>query len=202
VEERLDFEPPERRPRRVTPRRKGPDPKQVRLGLAALLVVALVIFGLVKLLGGDDNGGGGSSNVGPVAVSESKLASKAGDVDHPVYWVGTEPGIDQYEFTSTEDGRVYVRYLTQGAEAGDERSSFLTVGTYSVPNAQDALQTAADAGGKAVQPGQGFSLLESPNGKSTYVVLDDQPDLQIEIYDPKPGNALKLAQSQALRPLN
>jgi hypothetical protein len=189
----MDFDSRGRRARRLTLRRR----KQVRLGLAVLLVVALVIFGLVKLLDSDDGG----SNVGPVAVSESQLTSKAADVNHPVYWVGPQPGTDQYEFTSTEDGRVYVRYLTQGAKAGDKRPSFLTVGTYSVPNAKDALQRAAEGGSKAVQPGQGFSLLESASGKSTYVVLDDQPDLQIEIYDPKPGNSLKFAQSGALRPV-
>jgi hypothetical protein len=167
----------------------------------ALLVVAALIFGLVKLLGGDDSSNA-PPKVGPIALSEAKLADEASAVGHPVYWLGTVPGTETYEFTATEDGRVYVRYLTQGAKAGDPHPNFLTVGTYSIPDAKDALQRASDTGGGQVQQEQGYSLLGGPTRTSTYVVFDDQPDLQIEIYDPRPGKSLKLAKSGTLQPVD
>ena len=179
------------------------DVRTVRIGLGALLVVALLVFGAVKLFGGDDNDNGGSgSSEGPVGLSASELEGKAGDLDHAAYWLGPQPNTDQYELTSTPDGRIYIRYLTDGAEPGDARASFTSVGTYSVPDATKALDNAADAGGtKGVQKEAGFSLLQAANGLSVYVVFDDEPDLQVEVYSPTPGIALRLAKSGDLQPL-
>ena len=179
------------------------DVRTVRIGLGVLLVIALLIFGAVKLFGGDDNGsGGGGSTEGPVGLSASELADKAGDLDHTAYWLGPMPDVDQYELTSTPDGRIYIRYLTQGAKAGDTRASFLSVGTYDIPDALDALRTAEKAGGtKGITQAPGATLLQAGNGLSTYIVLDDKPDLQIEIYSPKPGESFRLAKSGDLEPL-
>jgi hypothetical protein len=178
------------------------DVRTVRIWLAALLVIALLIFGAVKLFGGDDDGNGGGSTEGPVGLSASELQDKAGGLDHTAYWLGTRPGVDSYELTSTPDGRIYIRYLTEGAKAGDTRASFLSVGTYEIPDALDALRTAEKAGGtKGITQSPGATLLQGGNGLSTYVVLDDEPDLQIEIYDPTPGESFKLAKSEDLEPL-
>ena len=36
------------------------------------------------------------------------------------------------ELSETGKARVYLRYLTEGAEAGDPRPAFLTAGTYAL----------------------------------------------------------------------
>lgn len=177
------------------------DARTVRLGVAGLVVIALVIFGATKLLGDDDDGGDGSASE-PVGLSESELIDKADEFDHPAYWLGPLPGVDEYELTDVPDERVYIRYLGSDADPGDPRANFVTVGTYEIPDAMDALRQAEDAGGtKGIRKGDGFSFLEATNELSTYVVFDDQPDLQIEIFDPNPGNSLDFATSAALRPL-
>jgi hypothetical protein len=175
------------------------DTRTVRLGLAGLVVVAVIVFLAVKLLGGDDDN---TDTDGPVGLSEEELIDRAGDFDHPIYWVGPDPSVDQYELTATSDGRVYVRYLVSGAAPGDQRPSFRTVGTYEVADAKVSLQTSKDAGGTgSLTHENGFDLLRGGSRQNVYVALDDQTGLQIEIFDPQPGAALELAKSGALKPI-
>jgi hypothetical protein len=178
------------------------DVRTVRIGLGALLVIALLIFGLVKIFGGDDNDNGGGGESGPVGLSASELIDKAGSLDHTVYWLGPISDVDQYELTTTPDGRIYIRYLTEGAKPGDASAGFTSVGTYDIPDAKKALRNAEEAGGtKGIQQGDGYSLLQAANGLSTYVVFDDEPDLQVEVYSPNAGESLELAKSGDLEPL-
>jgi hypothetical protein len=48
----------------------------------------------------------------------------------------------------------------------------------------------------------GFELRKGTSGQNEYVVFDDQPDLQIEIFHLTPGRALQFAKSGALQPLS
>jgi hypothetical protein len=153
---------------------------------------------LVKVLGGDDNT---DQNGQAVGLSQSELIDKSGGFEHPAYWVGPRPGTDQYELTSTTDGRIYIRYLTGGAAVGVNEPQYLTVGTYAVPNASQALENAAAAGGTKVSHQKGFDLLKEVGGKGVYVVFNDQPDLQIEIFSPTPGQASSLATDGSLQPV-
>jgi hypothetical protein len=177
------------------------DPITVRRGIAALIVVvALVALGVI-LLGGDDSD---ESTPGEaVALSESELLGQAESLGHPTYWVGPRPGTTSYELTATPDGRNYVRYLTGEAQAGDPQPSFLTIGTYSVPNARQALRKASNEsnGGEKVAHHSGYEVLAGASGSNAYVVFDNQPDLQIEVFSPEPGQAVELAESGVLRPL-
>jgi hypothetical protein len=166
----------------------------VLAAVIALLAAGLLVFLGTRLLDEDDEGG-------PVAYSERELVDQAGEFDHPVYWVGPQPAISEYELTETEDGPVYIRYLTAGKEPGDPDPEFLSVGTYPLPNAVKQMREGEAAGGQELSRQADYSLQVGANGKSAYVVFDDQPDLQIEIFDPQPGVATKLAKSAALRPL-
>jgi hypothetical protein len=178
------------------------DPVTVRRAIAGLIAATVLVVLAIVIFGGDDDSGGGSSGEA-VALSESELLEKSGTLGHPTYWVGPRPGTTSYELTTTPDGRNYIRYLTGDAEAGDPLPSFLTVGTYSVPNAKQALQKAIEGGeGKVkVSHHDGYEVLAGGSGANAYVVFDDQPDLQIEVFSPRPGEALKLANSGALIPL-
>ena len=190
------------------PGAKKLDVKTVRLGFAALLVVVAVIVGAVVLLGGDDSDNGSSESSSEegkevVALSESELLARASSLGHVVYWIGPRVGTESYELTTSSDGDVYIRYLIGGAEAGDPKSEFLTVGTYPVADATQALQMGADAaeGGPTVSREDGYEVLGSEDETNAYVVFDDQPELQVEIYSPQTGEANDLATSGALKPL-
>ena len=175
---------------------RGPDTRTLRQGLLAIVVIAAVIFGLVKLLGDDDSNG----DEGPVGLSESELMEEAGSFSTPVYWVGPRPGTDQYELTRTEDGRIYVRYLTGSAEVGAQTPDYLTVGTYPVAGAKQALRRSQEEGGtEGLLELPGRDVLKGGSGQNVYVALNDQPDLQIEIFDPTPGRALRFAKEGALQ---
>jgi hypothetical protein len=175
------------------------DVKTVRLGLLCLVIAAAIGFGLVALLGGDDDDDAGNSEA-PVALSESELIAEAANFSHPAYWIGPLPDVDAYELTNLSDGRIYIRYLTGGAEAGDTRPNFLTIGTYAKPDAAAALDDAEKAGGtKGLSQEDGFTLLEGGSGLNAYMVFDDQPDLQVEIYGPGEGDAVELAKSGAVK---
>jgi hypothetical protein len=157
----------------------------VRLWIAGLIVVVIVAAVGVALLGGSDSDE--SSSSGAVALSESELLTEASAFSHPAFWVGPRPGTKSYELTATPDGRIYIRYLTGDAQAGAPRPDFLTIGTYSVPGARQALRKASRTSGS--------------EKVSRYVVFDNEPDLQIEVFSPEPGEAAELAASGSLTPL-
>ncbi len=173
------------------------DPRTIRMVVVGLAIAALAVFLIAKLLGDDDSEG--TAAQGPITLSEEELLDRAGDFPHPVYWVGPQPGADRYELTSTADGRVYVRYVKADTPAG-EKKTYLTVGTYPVSDGPVSLSTAAEDSGADLLQGSGFQYLVS--GKSSvYVVMDDQPGFQLEIFDPRPNRSLQLVESGAVRPV-
>lgn len=187
------------------PNLKKLDVKTVRLGMLGLLVVVGVVVGAIALFGGDSGGGSEGSEAEPeaVALSESELLAQAGTLGGPVYWIGPRAGTESYELGTPPDGRVYIRYLTGGAKAGDPRPDFLTIGTYPVPNARQALQSATKGAeeNQKLSQHEGYEVLASNEETNAYVVFDDQPELQVEIYSPQAGEAAQLATSGALKPL-
>jgi lipopolysaccharide exporter len=187
-------------------RRRGPaklDADTTRIAIAALLGVAFVVVLAVDQIGGDGSSGAGSSQPGEqtVTLSEADLLERADALGHVAYWVGPRPGTDRYELQTDANGNIFVRYLTAGATARDPRSDFLTVGTYPVPEASKALEQAARTTGRdqALSRHEGFEALSSTD--AAYVVFDQQPELQVEVYSPRPGEAAELATSGALTPL-
>jgi hypothetical protein len=186
------------------------DAKTARLGLAGLLVVIAVLIGAIALLSDGSGGGGSESSAekegeakGGVALSASELIAKAGSLGRPAYWIGPRAGTTSYELSVTPDGRIYVRYLTGGAEAGDPKPDFLTVGTYPVPEAAQALQdaTTGAAGSQTLTQHEGYEVLSSAEATNAYVVFDDQPDIQVEVFSPQRGEAAQLAGAGSLKPL-
>jgi hypothetical protein len=180
--------------------------KTIRTAVAALIVVVALVVVLVNALeGGDDSSEKESTKLGEdaVALSEAALLARAKSFEHPVYWVGGRVGTDSYELDTTEDGNVYVRYLTGDAKAGDPRANFLTIGTYPVQEARRALEKGAKTAkeGQKLSRHKGFEVLSSPGSTNAYVVFEEEPELQIEIYSPQPGEAADLATSGALVPL-
>lgn len=164
---------------------------QLRLG--ALLAVGFAAFFVGWVLtnrGGEAPPAPGS---GASAVSESALREFAGTVPHPVYWAGPKEN-HTYEVTRTTDGRVYVRYLPEGTNAGDPRSAFLTIGTYARAGAWAELERAArapDAVSVKLERG-GLAVFSEARPTSVYFGYPDAR-YQVEVYDPSAGTARRLA---------
>jgi len=178
----------------------GFDVKTVRLCVGGLIVAVVAVIVVANAL---DDGESHAARSEAAVLSRSQLLTRGGSLSHPAYWVGQQPGTKRYELTSNPGEQVYVRYLPPGAKPGDQRSDFLIVATYAVPDARSALEHAASnpKQKKRLSKGNGFEMMSADDSKHAYVVFDNQPELQVEIFSPQPGEAEKLATSGALRPL-
>ena len=176
------------------------DVNTVRLCVAGLVAAVVAVILVIKAL---DDGETQRDHSEVLVLSRSQLLARACSLSHPVYWVGPQQRTKRYELTSKSGGQVYVRYLPSTTQAANQSPDFLVVGTYAVPDARGALETAANSPKRAEKLSRrnGFEMMSAPGTKHAYVVFDDQPELQIEIFSPRPGEAEKLATSGSLRQL-
>lgn len=193
------------------------DVRQVRLAIAAVIAVAVIVVLAVKVLGGDDGGDSGdvqaiAANSVPISYSASDLEAQADNLPHAAYWVGPRDGVSGYELTvippqpassnatckadANDAPCIYVRYLTGDAAVGDKRADYITVASYSLPGAQDALKSTADGDpSQTLNDEGGYSSLTGGDDDNAYVVFDDEPDIQVEVFSPSSGEADNLVSS-------
>lgn len=171
--------------------------RRVAVAVGAIIVLAVLAYFLFIRDGDTEVQADGQ----PVAVSEGDLAALAEDIGHPIYWVGERPGTT-LEATRLADDQVYIRYLTDDAEAGDPRPQFLTIGTYPVEDAYGTLEQFAerDDSTEEVLDDGGLAVRSDDAPSSVYVAYPDQ-DVQIEVYDPSPAQAFRIATSGEVRPV-
>jgi hypothetical protein len=126
------------------------------------------------------------------AASPAALAALAGSLGHPVYWAGTMPG-STYELTQAWNGNVYVRYLPEGAAVGAKKP-YLTVATYPVLNALEAVRRTANSGTARTLdlPGGGIAVVDARDPRSVYVAYPNS-NYQVEVFDPSPARARSVA---------
>jgi hypothetical protein len=162
---------------------------------AAALLVAVIAYILIS---GGDNNDSGKEVVGGDAAKIQELAADEG---HPVYWAGPT-GAQTFEWTSLPDGKVYVRYLTGGAQLQDPRPRFLTVGTYPVGNGVAAIKNAAKGPDYLTfnVKGGGIGLINKKGAQSVYLAYPGSK-YQIEVFDPNPARARQLVTSGKIQPV-
>ncbi len=167
--------------------------------LLVVLSVALVAAVVVWLVHGD---GSSTAADAPEAATVSQLSDFAAEQGTPVYWLGPRRNAS-YELTDTLSGRIYIRYLTDGAGAGDERADFVTVATYPADNGVAALRKAAreQKGANIGKTDDGAVLLIDPTSPNNAHLAYPGANLQIEVYSPVPGEALRLAARGDVRPV-
>lgn len=162
--------------------------------IVVLLAIAVVVWLLTKGDGKD------SGKVGPKIVNQQELADLQKSVGHQIYWVGPRPG-EQYELTKLSNGRIYIRYLPAGVQAGDTRPAFLSVATYPYPNAFGTLRTLSKKQGSVSTHVQGGIAVSPGNRRqSVYLAVPGQ-DFEIEVYDPSARRARKTAFSGQVQPV-
>jgi hypothetical protein len=170
---------------------------RLRIGEAIAALVAIVV--VILLVSGGD--GSKTAANGAEIVSVNELREKVALQGTPVYWAGERPGTE-LELSQSGGGRTYVRYLTGGAEAGDPRPAFLTVGTYEMANPVAALrrQSGQPGGVLARAPGGATVYFSRANPHSVYLAYPGV-GAQIEVYDPDFKRALRLVDSGRIVPV-
>jgi hypothetical protein len=196
--------PPKLAPALQPPERTASEPsaraRRVRAG-AALAVALTVAFGAWLVL--RERGVDTPSADGPVstAASIAQLRTLSDQTGHPVYWAGRLEN-HAYELTRPTDGNVYVRYLPPGVRIGDPRPDYTTVGTYPRPHAMRSLRRLSRQPGTVrfgVADG-GIAVYGRGRPSSVYLAFPGQ-DVQVEVYDPAPQKARRLARSGRVRPI-
>jgi hypothetical protein len=135
----------------------------------------------------------------PRPVDAAQLARLAGALGHAIYWVGERPG-ERLQLTRGQNGDLYLRYLPVGAGPGTPGSEFLTISTYPVAGASAALhRAAAESGGRLERAPGGAAMLVAPPPIRSVFLAPPAGDLQVEVYDPRPGAALRLSRTGAVR---
>ena len=177
------------------------------LPIVAAAVASLLIGILLGALifGGDDGDDGGdgvvaaSATPGTQIVTPEELATEAASLGRPVYWAGPQDG-SSIEFTRNEEGNTAVRYVPEGEDVSEEGS--LTVVTYPFPDAHDALMQQAAADPNLLSrrlPNGGFMISQANQPRNAYLAFEGE-DYEVEVYDPRPGQALKLIIDGAIVP--
>lgn len=168
--------------------------------LLVVLSVALIAAVAVWVLRDDDASTPAAGE--PTAMSPAELSEFAEEQDAPVYWLGERTNAS-YELTDSQSGRIYIRYLTGDADAGDERAKFITVATYPSEDGVAALRKVAREGGAAKlgKTDNGAVLLIDPASPNNAHLAYRGANLQIEVYSPVPGEALRLAARGEVEPV-
>jgi hypothetical protein len=171
--------------------------RQIGIAISAVLVLVAIVL---VVQGGDGGDAPEAIDTAPHLVDVDDIAELEESLGHRLYWAGERPP-DQLELTREADDSVYLRYLPPGVEAGDSRPQFLTIGTYPVAGAVEALQRTAAESRSSLQTGaDGATILVNPSSRDSVYIARPDSDLQIEVYDPA-GEALELIRSGAVRPV-
>lgn len=110
-----------------------------------------------------------------------------------VYWVGPEKNA-KYVLNAAVLSSISLRYLPATASLTDTTATYREVGTFTSPNAFEVTQKAG-----ALPNGVGFVNVDgnavyydSRDAKNVYIGMKDK-DIQVEIFDPRPDQALASA---------
>jgi len=172
--------------------------------IAVAIAVGLLVWLLLIKGGGDDSSSeGNQDSAQPKAVSvvsESELLGGLKGTGYPIYWAGPRVEVG-YEVSRPSSDRTFIRYLPKGEKAETEKP-FLTVGSYRQSGALARIQELGqEQGAVLVQAaGGGAAYAEGPAATSAYLAFPGV-NTQIEVFDPKRGEALDLIRSGAIVPV-
>lgn len=164
-------------------------------------IVTIAIVGLVALAGGDDDKPASSPQTvnPPDPVAASELASLSESLGRPVYWAGSQ-GAKEFELTRQGEERIAIAYPP--AAGADPAAGRLTVATYKLDDAMDAVRRAARGGTAKLHrlPKGGLAVSDSARPTNVYLAYPKEP-YQVEVFDPQAGRALELVLGGKVRPV-
>ena len=130
---------------------------------------------------------------GQVALTESELISAVKAVGGSIYWLGSAAGA-KYAFNSVSEDQNFIRYLPGGNGVTDTEQKYRIIATYKDATAYETMRTAAksDTGVSSTNPDGSIVYYLKASPLHVYLAFKNLA-FQIEIFDPTPGAALKLA---------
>jgi len=172
---------------------------RVRIGAALVAIVAVALVAWLALGGGDDSDSASNSTETEI-VTVGSLSETSASLATPIYWAGERQGTE-LELSRPDASRAYVRYLTDGAKAGDPQADFLTVGTYAAADPVAVLrrQGKQPNGVLGKAPGGATVYFDRSQPRSVYLAFPGV-EAQIEVYDPNFRQALRLVNSGQIVP--
>lgn len=166
---------------------------RVRLGAVLAVIIAAGVVAWLVISSGDSSFS--TAPVTPIpaeALSASDLRGVAGQIGHPVYWVGPKEGYT-YEFSRDRSDNIYIRYLPAGTNVGT-KGRYLVVGTYRLRDAYGAIQVAAKGKGSVSVsvPNDGLAVY-SPSRPTAYWFAYPGSHYQAGVFSPgRPDDARRL----------
>jgi hypothetical protein len=138
----------------------------------------------------------------PKIVETSDLSDAAERLGHPIYWAGERPKTN-LELAESDSGRVYVRYLDEGTEAGARSAKFMTVATYPVENAAAALRRGVTnrPNAELARGKNGAIVLIDPDTPGSVRIAYPDSDQQVELYTPNVRDSIRLATNGNIQPV-
>lgn len=161
----------------------------------AAIVASVLALALLAGCGGSDSSSSQSTSTSVAEIISADSLRETASEATPIYWAGEQDGTE-LELSRPSKDRTYVRYLTGGAEAGDKRADFLTVGTYAQPNAVASLRRQSKRSGSTLghAPGSATVYFNRENPRSVYLAYPGTP-VEVEVFDPSFKRALRLVDS-------
>lgn len=177
------------------------------MGRATLAVTFALFAAALVACGGDDDNGSTTTTprpqprATPERATREDLVALAEEVGHDIYWAGPRRGYT-YELSRTNDGNIFIRYLPPGVPVGAGSADFRAVGTYPQPDAFATVQEARKRPGEKVRrlPDGGYAVAGPEKPQSVYFAYPGSK-LLIEVYDPSPARAMRLATSGSIEPV-
>ena len=130
---------------------------------------------------------------GGKAVDANELRNVVRANHLTVYWLGPEKGM-KYVLNAAVLSQISLRYLPIGSSMSDATASYREIATFVSPNAWAIAQKAAK-----LPNGVGFVNVDgnavyydSTDAKNVYLGMKDK-NIQVEIFDPRPDQALAYA---------
>jgi hypothetical protein len=198
----MDPERSGQAPDEATPRPPTAAPRSnlVRGGVVAIAVLVALIAWLVARDEGGDSPGSAAPEAGVERiVTAAELREIAAALDQPVYWAGPVAGRELELVELGRDG-VQVRYVPEGSGVDGSPKS-LTVGSYPLPDPSAALESVAERPGAIVRrAADGRTVLTNRRSPSSVYFTSPDNAVQVEVYDPSPARAMRLALSDRVRP--
>jgi len=174
----------------------------LRTGLVTLAAVVAIVAWLATR--GDDQGGDKSAaRAEPVVgiVSPAGLAAAGAKLGQPIYWTGSLPGTELV-LEQLSEGGARVVYLPAGEEAGGDAAAALTIGSYPLADPEAALRAFAARPGAIVRhSSDGTEVVSSREQPTSVYFVGADGTVQVEVYDPSPRRAMRLALSGRVRPV-
>ncbi len=162
------------------------------------LITSVSTFGLTYFFSNSNSSTTATETSGQVALTEAELKAAVIKLNTVVYWAGPLENA-KYTLTMNEAGAAFIRYLPNGEGADDTTKKYLTVATYMVNAAYDAVKAAGnEQDGIGLMTADGAAVYYNKNSASNVYMAYPGQDLQIEVFDPTPGRALQLINTTGL----